>query len=62
MQDLADKYHDLILFLAEKTGHGPNITVHKAAKLNDVNREIAHGLRQPDWIYQIWPQCDLVLR
>jgi hypothetical protein len=54
---LTEKYQDLIRFLAEKTGYGSKMTFHKAAKLNDLNREIAHFFPQPDWLYQVWPQC-----
>lgn len=56
-EDLTLKYKDLFSFLATETGYGPNITLHEVTKLNDLNKEIAHGLRQPDWVYKIWPQC-----
>ncbi|KAH7666387.1 Histidine acid phosphatase family protein, partial [Aphelenchoides avenae] len=53
---LAMQYHDLFVFLANVTGYGPNITLHDVAGINDVNREIAHNLSQPDWVYRRWDQ------
>lgn len=53
---LTGQYHDLFVFLANVTGYGPNITLHDVAGINDVNREIAHNLSQPDWVYRRWDQ------
>jgi hypothetical protein len=55
--NLTETYRDLIDFLAIHTGHGENITFHQVAKLNDLNREIVHGMPQPDWLYKTWSQC-----
>lgn len=55
--DMTQQYKELFDYLGNQTGHGPNITLHQVAKLNDLNREIANNLSQPDWLYKIWPQC-----
>jgi predicted transcriptional regulator YheO len=54
---MTQQYKELFDYLGNQTGHGPNITLHQVAKLNDLNREIANNLSQPDWLYKIWPQC-----
>ncbi|KAI6197355.1 hypothetical protein M3Y94_01214300 [Aphelenchoides besseyi] len=54
--ELTTKYSELFEFLGNVTGHGPNITLHQVAKLNDLNRELKHNLSQPDWISRLWPQ------
>ncbi|KAH7716893.1 Histidine acid phosphatase family protein [Aphelenchoides avenae] len=49
-------YRELFAFLANVAGYGPNITLHDVAGLNDINRELAHNLSQPDWVYRRWDE------
>uniref|UniRef100_A0A914QV13 Acid phosphatase n=1 Tax=Panagrolaimus davidi TaxID=227884 RepID=A0A914QV13_9BILA len=58
LNELATKYADLYLFLANVTGFGPGITTDNVADLSNVKREIAHNLTQPNWFSQTWPQYD----
>ncbi|KAI6218169.1 Testicular acid phosphatase-like protein [Aphelenchoides fujianensis] len=56
LAQLEREYADLIHFLADVTGYGPNITLHQVAKLHDINRELKHNLSQPEWVFRKWPQ------
>lgn len=68
---LSAKYRKLLDFLTVKTGYNDTITIAKAARLNDLNREIGtlrkicgnhslgslvHQMKQPDWVYKKWPE------
>lgn len=49
------KYKKLMDYLAVKTGE-TSMSLKNLAQLNDINREIAHNLSQPDWVNHIWPE------
>jgi len=57
-QSLKTKYQNLFDFLTTNTGYKSPITIEQAARLNDLNREIAHGLKQPEWVKKSWPEYD----
>ncbi|KAE9547464.1 hypothetical protein FO519_009323, partial [Halicephalobus sp. NKZ332] len=55
LTSISQRYKDLYEFLGNVTGFGPNIKTDQVAGINNIQREIAHNLTQPDWVYRVWP-------
>jgi hypothetical protein len=55
-KSLTDKYRQLFDFLTPVTGYKSPINLMQVTALNGINRELIHGLKQPDWVYKRWPQ------
>ncbi|KAI6238000.1 hypothetical protein M3Y99_00726600 [Aphelenchoides fujianensis] len=59
IDQLAAKYGEFLSFLPSVIGSPEaQLTVEEAAGLDDLSREIAHDLEQPDWVHREWPQYD----
>uniref|UniRef100_A0A914H941 Acid phosphatase n=1 Tax=Globodera rostochiensis TaxID=31243 RepID=A0A914H941_GLORO len=56
-QQLVNKYPDLFNFIQLNVYKSSQpISLHQAAKLSNINREVLHNLSQPEWVNRRWPQ------
>ncbi|KAI6196237.1 Testicular acid phosphatase-like protein [Aphelenchoides besseyi] len=59
IEQLNSKYKDLLSFLPTVTGESAtNYSAEQIAGLDGIQREIAHDLKQPEWVERKWPQYD----